>query len=95
MLVSILAGGEERHVATKGLEMSCWDARQEVSDYLDGGLPPDERARLEAHLAHCATCPPLYGALVGVHRSLGALRDPDSVIPPDLARRIRAMMGPV
>ena len=33
---------------------------------------------------------PLYAALVGVKATLGGLRDPDTVIPPDLAEKIVA-----
>lgn len=28
----------------------------EIAAYLDHGLPPAERSRLESHLADCATC---------------------------------------
>lgn len=89
MLVSALAGREERRVANRGVPLSCWDARQEVSGYLDDELNADERAVLEAHLGGCATCPPLYHALVGVTATLGALHDPDSVVPAALAQRVR------
>jgi RNA polymerase sigma-70 factor (ECF subfamily) len=69
--------------------MSCWDARQHVSDYLDGVLADDTAAIVEAHLATCPTCPPLYAALVDTHQSLAGLRDPDSVVPPGVEARLR------
>lgn len=87
MLVSALEEAEPRRRATGGLPMRCWDARLAVSDYLDGELPAEQRHSLEAHLEGCPTCPPLYAGLVGTRAELGGLRDPDSVIPPDLARR--------
>lgn len=93
MLVTVLAKGGERRVANEGVPLSCWQARRQVSDYIDGELGSDERALLEAHLAGCATCPPLYQALAGVKESMGALHDPDSVVPPQLARRIRDQTG--
>jgi RNA polymerase sigma-70 factor (ECF subfamily) len=93
MLVSALAQGEERRVAGRKVPLSCRDARSLVSDYIDGAVAPGQRSPLEAHLAGCATCPPLYQALVGVKASLGALRDPDSVVPPGLARRIQDKTG--
>lgn len=93
MLVSALARGAERRAANAGVPLSCWQARQNVSSYLDDELEPAERAALEAHLAGCATCPPLYHALVGTTASLGALHDPDSVIPPALAERVRERIG--
>ena len=89
-LVSALADGAERRRNLEGVPMRCWDARQHVSDYLDGVLE-DATARLvEAHLEICPTCPPLYAALVDAHESLSSLRDADTVIPPDIERRIRA-----
>jgi RNA polymerase sigma-70 factor (ECF subfamily) len=87
-LVSALAAGAERRHALKGVPMRCWDARQHVSDYLDGTLPADTARTVEAHLEICPTCPPLYAALVGVHNAVGELRDADSVIPADVAERL-------
>ncbi len=92
-LVSALAATDERRTATRGVPMRCWDARQYVSDYLNADLDADTAAMVNAHLATCPTCPPLYAALVGVHDELSRLRDPDSVIEPELVRRIRALIG--
>jgi RNA polymerase sigma-70 factor (ECF subfamily) len=88
MLVSALADGHERREALQGVPLRCWDARREVSDYMNGELDADERAALERHLASCPTCPPLYASLVGVRASLGGLRDPDSVVPPDIGAAV-------
>ena len=87
-LVSALATGAERRHALRGVPMRCWDARQHVSDYLDGVLESQVAAVIEAHLETCPTCPPLYAALVGAHEAVGGLRDPDSVVPPELAARL-------
>lgn len=91
-LVTALAAGPERRRQTQGTPMRCWDARQLVSDYLDGDLPDTEVGRVEAHLERCPTCPPLYAALVGVHDEMGRLRDTDAVVPDALARRIATMI---
>lgn len=72
--------------------MRCWDARQHVSDYLDGILDSDTARLVEAHLGRCPTCPPLYAALVGVHDAVGALRDTDTVIPPAVAGRLAGIV---
>ena len=90
MLVSALAAGAERRERLKGVPMRCWDARQHVSDYLDGVLDAATAATVEVHLASCPTCPPLYAALVDTHQRLAECRDPDSVIPPALEARLRA-----
>lgn len=88
-MVRALADGHVRQVATKGVPLRCWDARQHVSEYLNGDLGRDAARSVESHLSTCPTCPPLYAALVGVHDELGRLRDPDSVIPPALGEEIR------
>ena len=88
-MVTALANSHPRQVAMKGVPMPCWDARQYVSDYINGDLDPGTAEVVETHLEVCPTCPPLYAALVGVHDELGRLRDPDSVINPELARRLR------
>ena len=93
MLVSALALGRERQVALRGIPLSCWDARRRVSDYLDDELEPADRARLERHLETCPTCPPLYSGLAGTRAALGALRDPDTVVPTHLADRIAALLA--
>lgn len=37
--------------------MTCDDARESLSAFLDEALEPEERRRVEAHLAGCADCP--------------------------------------
>lgn len=88
MLVNELHRGEERRMGNRGLALSCAEARHKVSDYIDDDLPVGDRVLLEEHLAKCVSCPPIYQALVGVTNSLGALHDPDSVVPPGLVRRL-------
>jgi RNA polymerase sigma-70 factor (ECF subfamily) len=92
MLVTELAGGDRGRDAA--VPMRCWDARQLVSDYMDGDLTSRERGLLEGHLQGCPTCPPLYAGLVGVRNALGAPRDSDAAVPADLAQRIRAIPAP-
>lgn len=89
MLVSALGEGDPKRTASLAQPMRCWQARRHVSGYLDGELAPDQRRAVEEHLAVCPTCPPLYAALVGVRASLGALRDPNSVVPDQIAGRIQ------
>lgn len=92
LLVTALHEAPAREQATKGVGMRCWDAREQVSDYLDGALDEAARRSLEAHLAGCPTCPSLYSALIGCRDAMGELRDADDVVPPRLAERIRSMM---
>lgn len=92
MLVTALSHGHERRVATKGVPLRCWDARSRVSEYLDGDVEPATAQMLERHLESCPTCPPLVASLVGVRSGLGRYRDPDSVVDPALAERLRAAL---
>jgi RNA polymerase sigma-70 factor (ECF subfamily) len=92
-LVSALASGGERRHALEGVPMRCWDARQHVSEYLDGMLDPGTALAVEVHLERCPTCPPLYAALVGTRDAVGALRDSDAVVPPDIAERLAAQVS--
>lgn len=38
------------------MELSCQELVELVTDYLEGALPPDERARFEAHIEPCDGC---------------------------------------
>lgn len=53
--------------------MRCQAVRNLVSDYLDGELDASAAAEVEAHLAHCPSCPPLAAALQAVLGQLRAL----------------------
>lgn len=92
MLVTAIDGFDRRQSATEGVPMNCWDARQLVSEYINDDLASTERELLETHLETCPTCPPLYASLVGVNEALGRLRDPDSVVPPELIERIQSQL---
>jgi RNA polymerase sigma-70 factor (ECF subfamily) len=89
MLVTELSSPQP-HLSTTGVPMRCWDARAQVSDYLDSELSVREQGLLETHLATCPTCPPLYAGLVGVRDALGSRRDPDDVVPRRILDRLSA-----
>lgn len=38
------------------MEVSCQELVELVTDYLDGALPPADRARFDAHIAGCDGC---------------------------------------
>ena len=38
------------------MELSCQELVELVTDYLEGALPPAERARFEAHIEPCEGC---------------------------------------
>ncbi|HAM44266.1 MAG TPA: hypothetical protein DCM67_04475 [Propionibacteriaceae bacterium] len=94
MLVSALASGVERRADLAGVPLNCWTVRSRIGDYLDDELDSRERALLEKHLAGCPTCPALYASMVGVTGALAAMRrDPESVIPEQLANRVRSVLA--
>lgn len=37
-------------------DLSCQELVELVTEYLEGALPPAERARFEAHVAECPGC---------------------------------------
>ena len=53
--------------------LSCSEARELVSDYIDGELPESTAADLEGHLQRCPNCPPLYASLIQTLADLKAL----------------------
>ncbi len=108
MLVTELSRVRERRAALRGVPMRCWDARSRISEYMDGDLDDAEATRVVRHLEGCPTCPPLYAALVATTATLGAAgrgratdgpatgtwaRDPDTVVPAALARRVEELLA--
>ena len=73
----------------------CREFVELVSDYLDGTLPPAERARMDAHLAECDGC---TGYLEDMRRLVGSLNETPE-LPPDphthdaLLRAFRDLRG--
>jgi RNA polymerase sigma-70 factor (ECF subfamily) len=92
MLVSALGDKNPKRAASLAQPLHCWRARRHISAYLDGELDAATKRAVEGHLEMCPTCPPLYASLVGVRNRLGELRDPDSVIPDQIAARLRSSL---
>jgi len=61
----------------------CREFVELVTDYLEGTLPDRERARMDAHLAHCDGC---AGYLEDMRRLVGTLHA-TAEPPPDPATR--------
>jgi anti-sigma factor RsiW len=61
-------------------------AQSSFSDYVDGTLPPGERAAVEQHLAACIQC---RTELEGFRRTLGALGKLKGAAPPSLLPDIK------
>lgn len=70
--------------------LSCPEARELVSDYIDGELPETTARALEGHLETCPNCPPLYASLIQTLADLKALGT--APIAGDFAERLAAAL---
>ena len=68
--------------------MTCREVVELLSDYLDGGLAPRTRARVEAHLEACPECTAYLAQLRTTIGALGRLREED--VPPRILERLVA-----
>jgi anti-sigma factor RsiW len=69
-------------------DLSCRELVELATDYLEGALPEAERARFEAHLAHCAGCETYLEQVRATIALVGATRGLDE--PPELSRLLGA-----
>jgi anti-sigma factor RsiW len=60
--------------------MTCSELVELVTEYLEGALPPDARARFEAHLKRCAPCAHYLEQMRLTVKALGRL--PESSFSP-------------
>lgn len=65
----------------------CEEALERLEPSLDGDLPPEEEARLQAHLARCPSCAAESALAAGIQRELRAL--PLHDCPPEVLERVR------
>ena len=61
--------------------MSCKELVELVTDYLEGVLPSEERARFEEHISQCPGCEIYLEQMRQFIRTLGKLNE-DSIPPP-------------
>lgn len=71
----------------------CAELFAQLSAYLDGELPEQERRRLEEHLCQC---PPCIEFIQSLRRTIGLCRNfepdaPPPEVPPELRQRLRAV----
>ena len=67
-------------------EMSCKELVEIITEYLEGTLPPAERARFEAHLAVCPGCQTYLDQMRQTVRALGRLTEQS--IPPQARQEL-------
>jgi anti-sigma factor RsiW len=61
-------------------QLSCQELVELVTDYLEGALPPAERARFESHIANCDGCSAYIEQIRVTIRLSGTLR-PEQLDP--------------
>ena len=69
--------------------MKCKDIELLLSPYLEDNLSPEDRGRVQAHLASCEGCSSLLGYLKEIDRSLGSF--PEIEPSRDLMERIYSL----
>jgi predicted anti-sigma-YlaC factor YlaD len=62
-------------------EVSCREVVEILGDYLEGAMAPDDRVRLEAHLADCEGCTAYLDQLRTTIRLSGRLSE--QAVPPE------------
>jgi anti-sigma factor RsiW len=62
---------------SRGGELTCREVVELVTDYLEGALPPPERARFESHVDRCSGCSAYLAELRSTVELVGRLREED------------------
>lgn len=70
-----------------GRELTCKEVVEMVSDYLEGGLSPEDRERVEAHLAACEGCTSYIDQMRETIRLTGMLTEEQ--VPVEQRERLR------
>jgi hypothetical protein len=55
----------------KIVEISCREVWREISDFMEGSVDPELRARMEAHFAVCKTCTAIFDGTENVVKLIG------------------------
>ena len=73
-------------------EITCQELTEVLTDYLEGAMPPERAALLEAHLDECEGCENYISQMRQTLRALERLRpdSADAVAPPQLLAAFRA-----
>ncbi len=62
-------------------ELTCQEFVELVTDYLEGALPPSQRARFESHLDDCDDCPLYLDQIRTTIRVCGVLTEEHLSVP--------------
>ena len=72
--------------------LTCKELTEVLTDYLEGTMPPEDRARFDAHLAICEGCATYVEQMRQVIRTVHELRpdDVEATAPDELLEAFRA-----
>jgi anti-sigma factor RsiW len=70
-------------------DVRCADVVELITDYLEGALPSEQRARVEAHLAGCDGCSTVLDQFRQTIRLTGKLRE-DQLTEPQRSTLLHA-----
>jgi anti-sigma factor RsiW len=73
-------------------DMTCIELVDVITEYLDGDMPPDGRARFEHHLAGCPFCTDYVAQMRGTIARMGTLAA-DQLSPATQAGLLDAFRG--
>ena len=73
-------------------ELSCQELVELVTDYLEGALPEELRARFEQHISHCSGCTTYLEQMRATIAATGTLT-PESLSPEAEAALLDAFRG--
>jgi anti-sigma factor RsiW len=69
--------------------ITCRELADFLMSYLEGELPPQERARFEEHLAVCPTCVRyVHTYQLAVRMGRESYREPEAPVPGDVPERL-------
>ncbi len=69
---------------------NCRDLIDLLTEYMEGGLPPDRARAFEAELADCGACREMFDTLGKTRAAVESLRC--DAIPADCHRRLRSFL---
>lgn len=70
------------------VEISCVEVWREISNYLEGDVSPELRARIEAHLEVCKHCTAVLDGTRNVVRLIGDGVAFEFAVPKDFSKRL-------
>lgn len=80
---------EERDVAG----LTCAQVMASLSAYVDGDVPADLRARIEAHVADCRQCERFGAEFVRLLAAMRRQLTEPAPVPADVAARLQAALS--